>query len=137
MPSFTSSTSASPVIIRDGPELLTFSRTRAFFDNRPIVFDVPGARASSVPAAEQLNAYRTDCGCAAGARAMVAAFALVLALLTVRYGTSPWDMLARLPVAFLAAFVGAGAGKLTGIALARRRAHREVARILALSPGRS
>jgi hypothetical protein len=57
---------------------------------------------------------------------MTAGFLIVLGLLLASYGVLTSNFLMRLPLAFLVAFVCAGAGKSIGIFLARRRLRLEL-----------
>jgi hypothetical protein len=62
---------------------------------------------------------------------MTAGFVMALGLLLLRYGPLSLAWLERLPVAAVIAVIFAVLGKTVGIVLGRRRARREVARILA------
>ena len=57
---------------------------------------------------------------------MAAGFSIMLVLLLASYSAFTTSFLLRLPFAFLFAFVCAGAGKVTGIYLARRRLRLEL-----------
>jgi len=97
----------------------------------PLVLQLPGLPAEEAAAAgERLNRYRTECGCSAGAHLMTIAFVLSLAVAVLADGASR-ALFLHLPLALPAALVGAGVGKAGGIALARRRARREIADLLA------
>ena len=122
---------AVPFVIADLAELRAFSRTRDFTSSRPLVLDVPDMLpAEAFAVGERLNRDRAECGCSLGAKAMTAGFALALGALMVGYG--PWTRAfrARSPISLAAAFSFAAVGKVAGIALGRRRARREVSRIL-------
>ena len=122
---------AVPFVIGDLAELRAFARTREFTSSRPVVLafpEIPAADAFAV--AERLNRDRAECGCSLGAKAMTAGFVLTLGALMVGYGPFALGFLERSPLALAGAFAFAAVGKVTGIALGRRRAHREVSRIL-------
>ena len=122
---------AVPFVIADLAELRAFARTREFTSNRPVVLAVPEIPAADAFAvAERLNRDRTECGCSLGAKAMTAGFVLTLAALMVGYGPFALAFLERSPLALAAAFAFAAVGKVIGIAMGRRRARREVSRIL-------
>jgi hypothetical protein len=63
---------------------------------------------------------------------MTAGFVMALGLLLLRYGPLSLAWLERLPVAAVIAVIFAVLGKTVGIVLGRRRARRELARILAI-----
>ena len=87
--------------------------------------------AEALAAAEQLNKDRSECGCSLGAQTMTAAFCITVGLLMLQYGALTPAMWKRLPIAAAVAIVSAAVGKIIGIAMGRKRARREVARILA------
>jgi hypothetical protein len=122
---------AVPFVIADLAELRAFARTRDFTSSRPVVLEVPEIPAADAFAvAERLNRDRAECGCSLGAKAMTAGFVLTLGALMVGYGPFALGFLERSPLALAGAFAFAAVGKVTGIAMGRRRARREVSRIL-------
>jgi len=128
----------TPLVISDLDQLRAFAVTRAFVLKQPLILSIPGMTPSEAfAAAERLNKDRNECGCALGAQAMTAAFLITLALLAIRYGPFTLALVERLPIAIAAAIVFVALGKVVGIAMGRRRARREVARILATFPDRS
>jgi hypothetical protein len=131
-------TAAPLAVISDAEQLGEFAASREFVSKRPLIVLIPGmAESEAFAASERLNAYRAECGCSLGARAMTAAFLISLALLMFSYGVFTLALLVRLPIALAAGVVSAMLGKLAGIAMGRRRAHREAARILAMLTDRS
>lgn len=122
----------APAVIDDAVQLREFVSSPAFVSNQPLVLRMPGlTEPEALAAAERLNADRAECGCSLGARAMTVAFLVTLALLMLGYGAFTLALLARLPIALAAGVAFAMLGKAIGIAMGRRRARREVARILA------
>lgn len=122
----------APVVIRDRAQLRSFAASRAFVSRQPLILTIPGmSPLEAFAAGERLNKDRGECGCSLGAQAMTAGFAIALASLTIRYGSLTPAMLMRLPIAIAATAIFAALGKIGGIAMARRRARRDVARILA------
>ena len=122
---------AAPLVIADLAGLRALSGTRDFTSRRPLVLNLPELPPTEAfAAAERLNRDRGECGCSLGAKAMAAGFGLTLGALAVGFGPLTLAFLERSPLALGAAFAAAGAGKVAGIALDRRRARREVARIL-------
>jgi hypothetical protein len=69
-----------------------------------------------------------DCGCALGARCMVAGFVATLLVLALQHGTLTPAFFWRSPLALAVAFLGAGLGKAVGITRARRRQPRVAGR---------
>jgi len=126
-----------PVVIGDPAELRVFAATRAFASRQPLVFAIPGMPMADAAAfGERLNTDRAACGCSLGAQAMAAGFAVTLAILMLRYGPFSLAVFVRLPIAIAVAVIFAGIGKAAGAAAARRRAHREVDRILGVFAAR-
>jgi hypothetical protein len=122
---------AVPFVVADIAELRAFSRTRDFTSSRPLVLEVPEMPIGEAFAVgERLNRDRAECGCSLGAKAMTGGFVLTLGALMVSYGPFTLAFLERLPLALAAAFAFAAVGKVMGIGLGRRRARREVSRIL-------
>ena len=122
---------AVPFVIADLAELRAFSRTRDFTSSRPLVLNVPDMLpVEAFAVGERLNRDRAECGCSLGAKAMTAGFALTLGALMVGYGPLTLSFLERSPISLAAAFAFAAVGKVAGIAMGRRRARREVSRIL-------
>jgi hypothetical protein len=122
---------AVPFVIVDLAGLRAFSRSRSFTSSRPLVLEVPEIPpAEAFAVGERLNRDRAECGCSLGAKAMTAGFVLGLAALSVGYGPVTLAFLERSPLALAAAFAFGAVGKVTGIAMGRRRARREVSRIL-------
>ena len=122
---------AVPLVIADLAELGAFTGTREFRSARPLVLDVPDMPAAEAFAlSERLNRDRAECGCSLGAKAMTAGFGLTLGALMVVYGPLTLAFLERSPISLAAAFGFAAVGKVTGILLGRRRARREVSRIV-------
>jgi hypothetical protein len=127
-----------PLVIGEVDQLRAFAATPAFVLRRPVILSIPGmSPPEAFAAAERLNKDRNECGCALSAQAMTAAFLIVLALLAIRYGLFTLALLERLPIAIVAAVVFAALGKIVGIAIGRKRARREVARILATFANRA
>lgn len=121
-----------PAVIDDAGQLREFAASPAFVSNRPLILRIPGmAEPEALAAAERLNADRAECGCSLGARAMTLAFVVTLALLMLGYGVFTLALLVRLPITLAVGVVFAMLGKAVGIAMGRRRARREVARVLA------
>ncbi len=87
-------------------------------------------RASAEP---KLAGYSNACGCAAGAAAMLAVCASLVAWLIFSYGLSA-GFFWRLPIAFLGGLIAAGIGKWLGLAYARSRLGREIEKLLSLQP---
>ena len=128
----------TPLLISEPDQLRAFAATRAFVLRQPLILNIPGMSSSEAfAAAERLNKHRNECGCSLGAQAMMAAFLITLALLAIRYGLFTLALLGRLPIALVAAVVFAALGKVVGTAMGRRRARREVARILAIFADRT
>jgi hypothetical protein len=120
-----------PLVIADLAALRAFSRTRDFSSSRPLVLRVPEIPiADAFAAGERLNRHRAECGCSLGAKTMTAGFLLTLAALMLSYGPFTLAFLERSPIAVAAAFAFAAVGKVIGIRQGRRRARREVSRIL-------
>jgi hypothetical protein len=97
----------------------------------PIVLDLQDldpVRAQELSA--RLTRLRSECGCAAGAKAMWAAALVALAALAATYGWST-ALIVRLPLVLVAAAIGAVSGKVAGIALSRRAYSTEVRHLLA------
>lgn len=127
-----------PLVIADVAQLRAFVATPVFASTRPVVLDLPGMSSSEAfVAGERLNRDRAECGCSLGATAMSAGFAVALAILVLRYGLFTVASLARFPIAVAAAVGFAALGKIAGIALGRRRARREVMRIIEIVNPRS
>lgn len=127
----------TPLLIGDPGQLRAFAATRAFASRQPLILAIPGIPPpEAIAIGERLNKDRAACGCGLGAQAMAAAFVAVLALLMLRYGPFTLATLARLPIAIVVAIVCAGLGKAYGVTSARRRARREVDRILGLFAAR-
>jgi len=121
-----------PVVIADHAQLRAFVASRAFAAKQPLILNLPGmSPAEGFAAAEHLNKYRSECGCALGAQTMTAAFCVTVGFLMVNYGALTPAMLKRLPIAAAVGIISAAVGKIVGIAIGRKRARREVARILA------
>ena len=117
-----------PVIVIDSVAAL---QDVARFGKGRLVLQLPGLPAEEAAATgERLNRYRTECGCSAGARLMMTAFGLSLTIAVLVDGASR-ALFLHAPLAFPAAVVGAGVGKARGIALARRKARREISDLFA------
>ena len=69
-----------------------------------------------------------DCGCALGARFMVAGFVATLLVLALQHGALTPAFFRRSPLALALAFLCAGLGKAVGITRARRRQKRVTGR---------
>jgi hypothetical protein len=127
-----------PFVIGDLQQLAEFSNSPAFVSKGPLVLKIAAmSESEAFAAAERLNKNRAECGCSLGARAMTAAFAIAIGVLLLRYGPLSPGVLVRLPLAVVTAAVFALLGKAAGIALGRRRARREVTRILTTFTDRS
>jgi len=121
----------APLVIADVAELRAFAASRDFTSSRPVVLDLPHlSPADAFVLGERLNRDRAECGCLLGAKAMTAGFGVALGALAVAYSPLTLAFLERSPISLSVGFVAAGAGKVAGIALGRRRARREVSRIL-------
>jgi len=122
---------SAPFVVVGLGELEALARAKEFRSRRRLLLDVPGlGEAEAFAASERLNSARSECGCALGAKAMTAGFVVALVALMVAYGPLSLAFLERSPIAVGAAFVFAAVGKAVGIALGRRRARREVTRVL-------
>ena len=118
-------------MVADVANLRAFASTREFASTRPVVLDLPGmSRSEAFAVGERLNRDRAECGCSLGATAMSAGFALALGILMLRYGPFTLALLTRVPIAIAVAIVFAALGKFAGITLGRRRARRDVVRIV-------
>jgi hypothetical protein len=121
----------SPVVIGDLRQLADFSNSPAFTSNEPLVLRIPAIpKSEAFAVAERLNRDRAECGCSLGAKAMGGGFVIALVLLVPFYGPLSLATLVRLPLALVTGVLAALVGKAIGIALGRRRARREVTRIL-------
>lgn len=123
---------ATPVVISDPATLRSHFKSRSRELGRPLILNFPGMLPAEAHAAsERLNKAGNECGCSAGATAMLVVFAISLVAIGAIYGPFNGAALVRLPLAFAAAFGAAGLGKALAIARAHRRARNEVAHILA------
>jgi hypothetical protein len=123
-----------PIVVRSHDHLARLAAAGGGGPAAPIVLEVPNlepARAHEL--GERLTRLRSECGCAAGAKAMWGATLVVFVALVLGYGWST-GLLVRLPLVVVAAVVGAIGGKAVGIALARRAYSRELTRLLAVAP---
>jgi hypothetical protein len=122
---------AAPLVVADAAELRALVASRDFTSSRPLVLDLPElSPADAFALGERLNRDRAECGCSLGAKAMTAGFGVAFGALALAYGPLTIAFLERSPISLAAAFVCAGAGKVAGVALGRRRARRQVSRIL-------
>lgn len=116
-----------PRIITDLEGLRSLGKSRSFRSREPIVIRLPDLSAAQTEElTSRINGYRNECGCSLGAKTMTAGLVVMLIFLCASYGAFTTRFLMRLPFAFLVAFVCAGAGKATGILLARRRLRLEL-----------
>lgn len=117
----------SPLVITDMEGLRGLGKSRSFRSREPIVIRLPNLSATEAEAlTSRINGYRNECGCSLGAKSMTAGLVVMLVSLFASYGAFTTSFLLRLPFAFLFAFVCAGAGKATGVFLARRRLRLEL-----------
>jgi len=101
---------------------------------RPLRLDLPWLPRDLARSAEpKLAGFSNACGCAAGAAAMLAVCASLVAWLIFSYGLSA-GFFWRLPIAFLGGLIAAGIGKWLGLAYARSRLGREIEKLLSLQP---
>jgi len=68
---------------------------------------------------DKLMEYKNECGCANGARFMLAAFVISMTLVIREYGLISISFLTRIPLLVLIAILAAGLGKTIGILYAR------------------
>jgi len=120
---------ATPIVVSDLAGLRSLSKSRPFRSREPIAIQLPNLSTEEAEAlSARINGYRNDCGCSLGAKSMAAGFLITVLWLCVSYGVFTTRFLLALPFAFLFAFVCAGAGKATGVFLARRRLRLELDR---------
>jgi hypothetical protein len=117
--------------IRDASALHALSQSQALFSGQPLAVTLPHLSTREIAAInERLNRHRRDCcGCSLGAQCMTVAFVMATVWLWARHGFTA-ALFWRMPVACGAAFFGAGAGKIAGGFLARRRLRREIRLLL-------
>ncbi len=68
---------------------------------------------------DKINHYKTECGCSLGAKTMTVAFAFFLWMSALQHGFFTAAFLKQIPFVLIMSFLGAVAGKLTGIGYAR------------------
>jgi hypothetical protein len=126
------------MVVTDFESLRNLSKPAFFPANEALVIELPGMPpGESAALVERLNSYRNECGCALGARCMVAGFAVTLIWFAMADGLFKMKLLWHLPYALLAAFLCAGLGKFLGIVIARRRLRWELTQLdRALRPQR-
>ena len=118
------------MVVTDFESLRNLSGPPLFRANEPLIIEVPGLPPDETAAlTARLTAYRNECGCALGARCMVAGFAVTLTWFAIADGGVTIKFLWHLPFAFVAAFLGAGLGKFSGIVIARRRLRWELTQL--------
>jgi hypothetical protein len=126
------------MVIADSKSLRDLGKPPFLGANEPLIIELPGLPPAEAAAlTERLNRYRNECGCSLGARCMVAGFAVTFIWFAVADGGFTIKFLWHVPLAFLAAFLGAGLGKFLGIVIARRRLRWELTQLdRALKPHR-
>lgn len=107
--------------------LLEMARRRKLDTILPVTLLMPHLTESQCrEVTERLNAWRRVCGCKMGAWWMSAGFAVSLAAILARYREAGPALWLHLPLAFVAAILCAGVGKVLGIATERRALRREL-----------
>jgi hypothetical protein len=97
-----------------------------------LAIEIPGLSQTDTRAAsERLVSFAQECGCSLGAKCMAAGFVVMALYLAWSQGIASAGFLWRLPLTLAAALIGAAAGKLVGLARARRGLNREIDRLLA------
>lgn len=116
-----------PLLVTDLESLARLSKPKLFRASEPIIIALPGLSGNEAEAlTARLNGYRNECGCSLGAKSMAAGFAVALISFAMTGGLFNMKFLWRLPLAFAVAFLCAGLGKVSGIAIARLRLRLEV-----------
>lgn len=124
-----------PATLNDRGDIRILRRSGVLYSNIPVLVRVRSlSRQEAEPLRARVQRDRQECGCSLGAAAMIVAFAATACLLAPHVALTPASVVLRiLPLSLLAAFAGAGAGKATGILLARRRLRRDIGQLAGAS----